>query len=156
MKKIKQILDYISTLNFLIILVAIFSSCVCLAAFATMLEPKRTSEVYKILFICSVGSYALSYLVLKTAKAFFLVKLPVSIVWLLVIALGSFGNAYFIINILNFTKSSEQAKFSPDYFSVFSTFLLLALIPAAVFRFTMNFAISFWQKSKEKPNSIVN
>jgi hypothetical protein len=156
MKKIKQILENISTLDFLTILVAIFSSCVFLAAFATMLSPEKMDKVYKVLFICSVLSYALSYLVLKPAKPFFFSKLPVDVMWLFVIALGSIGNTYFIINILNFTKSSEQSEFPLEYSSVFLTFFLLAVIPAAFFRFTMNSAISFWQERNEKLISIVN
>ena len=156
MKKIKEILEYISNLDFLTILVAIFSSCVCLAGFATIFHPEKTGKVYKILLACSVLSYAFSYLILKPVVELVFAKLPINIMWLFVIFLGSIGNAYFVINIINFTTTSEQPKFVSDFFSFFLAFFLLAFIPATVFRFTMNFAISFWQEREEKPISIVN
>ena len=150
MKKIKQILEYISTVDFLAVLVAIFSLCICITAYATMFHPEKFDQVYKILFASSVFSFTVSYLILKPIEYLFLSKLPVNLMWFFVIILGSFTFGCFYVGFV------LEREIPWSDFSFYIGFILLALIPAAVFRFTMNFAISFWQERKEKPISIVN
>ena len=150
MKKIKQILEYISTVDFLAVLIAIFTLSLCTSAYWTMFNPKGFDRVYQMLFAYSVISFTVSYLILKPLENILLSKLPINLMWFFVITLGSFGFSSLLI------KPFGILNFPSNYFEFFFGFILLALVLAAIFRFTMNFAISFWQERRETPISIVN
>jgi len=143
MKKIKQIFEYISTTDFLTVLIAIMSLSFLTTAFASSLKPENLDEVSRLFLTYSVLSFVASYLILKPIEYLFLSKLPINLMWLFVIILGSFGFSCFFVEIpfINF----------PPFFG----FLFVALIPAATFKFAMNFTISYWRERKQLPISIV-
>lgn len=143
MKKIKQIFDYILTTDFLTVLIAIMSLSLLTTAFASWLKPEKLNEVSQLFLTYSVLSFVASYLILKPIEYLFLSKLPINLMWLFVIILGSFGFSCFFVEMpfINF--------------SLFFSFLCVALIPAVTFRFAINFIISYWRERKQLPISII-
>lgn len=147
MKKLRQSSEYISIVNFLAVLIAIASLSVLTTAFAVMLKPEKFNEIFRLLLTYAVLSFTISYLILKPIDYLFLSKLPIKFMWLLLITLGSFGFSYSFANFYVKTISAD--------FTFFFGFLLLALLPSAIFRYIINFAISYWQERKQMPVSIV-
>ncbi|HEX8286394.1 MAG TPA: hypothetical protein VF556_00245 [Pyrinomonadaceae bacterium] len=137
MKKIKQFFEYASAVDFLTVLIAAMSLSFLIAAFSASINPEKFAGVFRELLAYSLLSFITSCLILKPLEFWILSKLPFKLVWLLTIICGTFGFACF------FAKT-----FYID-FSLFFSFFAVALIPSASFRFSVNFAVSYWIERKE-------
>lgn len=135
--KANKIFKFIFTIDFIAIWVAIIFSSVLISAFLTFLDPKRLGEIFRILFVYSMVSFLGAFVVAKFLENLFFSNFPIKFMWLIAIILGSLLFTVFF-----------QNHFSISGNSFFFGYFLLALIPSATFRFTVNFAISYWQERK--------
>jgi hypothetical protein len=138
-------------LDFLTLAIAVFCLSFLVSAFATMLKNccEVFDRVFRELFTYSIFSIGIFYSLFHIIK--YLLSLKFSIpdwlsgaLWIPTIVLGTFLFTYFAF---------DSGLFG--YFEPFIGFLSVALIPAAIFRLTVVFAISFWKERKRTPLSIV-
>ena len=146
MKNPKEILERVSIVDFLAFSIAVANLSVWTAAYLDLFHQNQFNAFFRLFLICSISSFLISYLILKPVDYFFLSKLSFNFTWLLVVVLGSFGFTYLFEQ--NF---SNRGGFPSDFLG----FLLLALLPSAIFRYTINFAISYWRERKAMPVSII-
>jgi len=133
--------EKVLVLDFLTLVVAILSLSVIVFAFATMI--KSSERVFSELFAISIISFGSSYLVLLAIKYLLSFKisfsnLPFNLLWSLTIISGIFLFTYF---------SFESKLFGS--LKVFIGYLLIALIPSALFRLAANFVTFYGQEKKD-------
>jgi hypothetical protein len=135
--------EKVLVLDFLTLVIAILSLTIIISAFATMLESTEiTNKVFRELFQFSLLSFGSSYLLFQAIKYLLSFKIAFSnfhfnFLWLLTIVLGTYLFTYLAFDSLFFNS-----------FEPFFGCLMVALIPSASFRLTVNFVISYWQEKK--------
>ena len=137
MKLAYKIFRFIFTIDFVAIWIAILTLSVLLSALLIFLNLERLSEIFRILFVYSMVSFLSVYVIAKLLENLFFSNFPIKFMWLIAIILGSLLFTVFF-----------QYHFSISGNSLFFGYILLALVPSAVFRFIVNFAISYWQERK--------
>lgn len=139
MKQINKIFKFIFTVDLFVIWIATISLSLTISAFATFLKPENFGAVFKTLFAYSAFSFLSVYLVAKLIESLFFSNFTIKFMWLIAIISGSFLSTYFFLKYFLLPASLE----------IFFGYLLIGLIPSAIFRFTVNFAISYWQERKD-------
>lgn len=140
MKQINKISKFIFTVDLFAIWIAVISLSFTISAWATFLTTaERFGEFFKTLFAYSMFSFLSVYLVAKLIENLFFSNFHIKFMWLIAIISGSFLFTHFFLKHFSLSPSSE----------IFFGYLLIALIPSAIFRFTVNFAISYWQERKD-------
>ncbi len=137
MKEIERIFRFIFTIDFFSILVAMLSLNFLVTVFAVSLKPEKFGDTFQTLFSYSIVSFLSFYLLLRPIEYYLFAKFPIKFMWFVIIILGTLLFTYL------FTKSVSMT------FSGFFSFLAVALIPSATLRFTLNFAINYWQERQE-------
>ncbi|GEM_PF-5894379 len=139
-------------LDFFTLSIAAVSQSLFIAAFATMTKPPEiTDKVFSELFNYSFFSIAGFYTLFHIVKYLLSLKFPLpdwssGALWLSAIIFAIFPFSYFAFN------SSFFGHFAPSF-----AFLMVALVPAALFRLPIEIVIYSWRerKGKRKPLSIV-
>jgi len=137
-------------LDFFTLTIAVVSQSLFIAAFATITKPpeitdKVFSQLFNYSFFSIVGFYSLFQVVkyLLSLK-FSLPDWSSGVLWLSAILAGTFPFTYFAFDSLFF------GHFEPSFGC-----LMVALIPAAMFRLPIEILIYWWQARKRTPLSIV-
>jgi hypothetical protein len=133
-------------LDFLTLAIAVFCLSFLVSAFASMLKPccEVFDRVFKELFSYSIFSIGIFYSLFHIIKYLLSFKFSMpewlsGALWIPTIILATFLFTYFAF---------DSGLFG--YFEPFMGFLSVALIPAAMFRLTVIFAVSFWEERKRK------
>ena len=143
-------LDRDLVLDFLTLAVAVFSLSVFFSAFSTMFKSTEVFDrIFSRFFDYSIFSIGISYPVFQLIRYFLSFRFSMPdwtsrALWIATIISGTFLFSYFAFD----------SKFFGD-FRYFFGWLLLALIPAAMFRLPVDIFIYSWQERKRTPLSIV-
>ena len=138
------------TLDFFTLAIAVLSLSVVLSAWATMFRPVEVFDrVFRGLFGYSMFSVGISYSVFQVIRYVLSCKFPTP---------GEASGALWIPTIISGTFLFTYFAFDSRFFghtAVTFGWLLLAIIPAALFRLPVELVIYWWRERKIKSLSIV-